>query len=112
MPDPGRFQRLNPTQARDWLAQRPDALLLDARDAAHHARSHLAGSIRLDGRNHETLLLREPKQRPVFIYCYHGNASQTYAGMFSDFGFAEVADLIGGWAAVDPATSALPRWPT
>jgi rhodanese-related sulfurtransferase len=95
------FQRLRPEQARAWLAERPDALLLDAREAHHHAASHLAGCTRLDGRNHERLLMREPKSRPVLIYCYHGHASQTYASMFTDFGFSDVADLIGGWAAID-----------
>ena len=96
-----RFQRLHPAQARAWLAERPDALLLDAREARHHDASHLAGSTRLDGRNHEALLMRQPKSRPVLIYCYHGNASQTWADMFTDFGFNDVADLVGGWSAVD-----------
>ncbi|WP_114971571.1 ankyrin repeat domain-containing protein [Rhodoferax ferrireducens] len=96
-----RFQRLHPEQVCAWLAVRPDALLLDAREARHHGLSHLAGSTRLDGRNHESLLMRESKNRPVLIYCYHGNASQTWANMFSDFGFSDVADLVGGWTAID-----------
>ena len=95
------FQRLRPEQVLDWLAARPDALVLDAREARDHAISHLAGCTRLDRRNQESLLRGRPKSRPVLIYCYHGNASQTWAGMFSDFGFTEVADLIGGWAALD-----------
>jgi rhodanese-related sulfurtransferase len=84
------------------LAAHPEALLLDAREARHHAQSHLGGCVRLDGRNHELMLMRERKSRPVLIYCYHGNASQTWAGMFADFGFGEVADLVGGWSAIDP----------
>ncbi len=99
MSTPTRFQRLSATDVAAWLAQHPGALILDARDAAHHERGHLPGSIRLDGRNHERLLMREEKNRPVFIYCYHGNSSQTYAEMFRDFGFAQVSDLIGGWEA-------------
>lgn len=95
------FQRLRPEQAHAWLAERPNVLLLDARDERHHAASHLAGCTRLDGRNHERLLMREPKSRPVLIYCYHGNASQTWASMFTDFGFTDVADLVGGWTAID-----------
>lgn len=95
------FQRLQPAQAGAWLAQRPDALLLDAREARHHSASHLAGCIRLHSGNHEHLLLREPKSRPVLIYCYHGNASQTWASMFIDFGFTDVADVVGGWTAID-----------
>lgn len=97
--DTRSFQRLSPAQARAWLDAHPDALVLDARTAAHHAAGHLPGSVRLDGRNHEMLLMREPRSRPVFIYCYHGNASQTYAQMFCDFGFRQVADLVGGHEA-------------
>ena len=100
MPEP-HFQRLSPAQISPWLAAHPGALLLDARDAHHHANGHLEGSVRLDGRNHEMLLLRQPKTRPVLIYCYHGNASQSYASMFRDYGFATVADIAGGWTAIE-----------
>ncbi len=106
-----RFTRLTAEQVPAWLQEHPQALILDARDETSHARGNMAGSFRLDGRNHERLLMREDKSRPVFIYCYHGNSSQTYADMFSDFGFATVADLMGGWeawqrAAMDAGPSA------
>jgi rhodanese-related sulfurtransferase len=97
--DARAFQRLNAAQARKWLHAHPDALVLDARSAEHHAAAHLPGSVRLDGRNHEMLLMREPRSRPIFVYCYHGNASQTYAQMFTDFGFKHVCDLVGGHEA-------------
>ena len=96
---PAQFERLRASDVADWLHRHPGCLILDARDEAHHARGHLPGSVRLDGRNHEALLMREARSRPVFIYCYHGNSSQTYAEMFCDFGFATVSDLIGGWDA-------------
>ena len=91
--------RLQAEDVSAWLAARPGALCLDALDAQAHAAGHLPGSLRLDGRNHEALLLRELRSRPVFLYCYHGHASQTYAQMFRDFGFTTVCDLVGGWAA-------------
>jgi rhodanese-related sulfurtransferase len=93
------FVRLGPAQARAWLAAHPDALRLDAREARDFDAGHLPGSVRLDGRNHEALLLRQSKTRPVFVYCYHGHASRAYARMFADFGFATVADLVGGHEA-------------
>lgn len=101
-----RFLRLRAAEVSAWLAERPHALILDARDEQAHSRGHLEGCIRLDGRNHERLLIREARSRPVFVYCYHGNASQTYADMFSDFGFEDVADLIGGWEAWQQAQAA------
>ncbi len=103
-----RFARLRAADLPAWWAAHPDALVLDARDAVHHARGAMPGSLRLDGRNHERLLMREAKSRPVLIYCYHGNASQTYAEMFSDFGFQRVADLMGGWEAWVQSRLSLP----
>jgi len=106
------YTRITAAELPAWLAARPQALRLDARDALRHAEAHLEGALRLDGRNHERLLLTEPKRRPVLIYCYHGHASQTYAQMFADFGFTEVVDLIGGWAAWAIATAEAPTGPT
>jgi len=110
-PNAPGFTRLRAADLPAWWAAHPGALVLDARDATHHARGALPGSLRLDGRNHERWLMREAKSRPVFIYCYHGNASQTYAEMFADFGFAQVADLVGGWEAWAHSGLSLPPVP-
>jgi len=93
------FRRLTAAEAALWCAQHPNALLLDARDAGSHARDGWPGAVRLSGDNQDQLLLRTARTRPVLIYCYHGNASQTWAQMFADFGFTDVCDLIGGQAA-------------
>jgi len=92
------FNRIAPAELDTWLAQHPSALLLDARDAENVARGSLPGSLRLSRDNQDELLLRTDKRRPVLIYCYHGHASQTWARMFADFGFASVHDLIDGYA--------------
>jgi rhodanese-related sulfurtransferase len=91
-----------------WLAARPNALVPDAREAPQHAQDPLAGSLRLDGQNHEILLLCQRRDRPVFLHCYYGKASQSYAQMFVAFGFCEGCDLIGGWKAWRQA--ALEAW--
>jgi rhodanese-related sulfurtransferase len=100
--------RLRADEVSAWRDRHPDALCLDARDAQAHAAGHLPGSLRLDGRNHEELLLAQPRSRPVLIYCHHGNASQTYAQMFRDFGFTTVCDLVDGWAAWEARRTAQP----
>ncbi|ABE34503.1 ankyrin repeat family protein [Paraburkholderia xenovorans LB400] len=93
------FRRLTFDEVRAWLARRPDALLLDARDAASYARDGWPGAVRLSADNQDALLLRTDRQRPVLIYCYKGNASQVCAQMFADFGFTDVCDLVGGHRA-------------
>jgi rhodanese-related sulfurtransferase len=100
------FRRLTVAEVGPWCAAHPNALLLDTRDAASHARDGWPGAVRLCSDNQDDLLLRTARTRPLLIYCYHGNASQTWAQMFADFGFTEVSDLIGGQAAWVAAQSA------
>ncbi len=105
------FSRVSIDQLGAWLNAHPDPLILDARDPGAFAAGNIETSIRLDGRNHEALIFQTPKTRPVFIYCYRGNASQTYAQQFADFGFKNVADLIGGWEALQKALAPAPATP-
>lgn len=93
------FRRLTLAELGAWQVQRPNALLLDARDADSHARSGWPGAVRLSRDNQDDLLLHTDRRRPVLIYCYHGSASQVWAQMFADFGFTDVCDLVGGHAA-------------
>ncbi|KDB07447.1 Rhodanese-like protein [Burkholderia sp. lig30] len=93
------FRRLTVNELDAWRGRHPDALVLDARDADSHARTGWPGAVLLSRDNQDALLLRTMRRRPILIYCYHGNASQTWARMFADFGFTEVCDLIGGHAA-------------
>ncbi len=81
------------------LLQQPDLLIFDVRDADSFAAGRIGAARHLSGANLEHVLLRTPKSQPVLIYCYHGNASQTYAQMFCDFGFKTVYDLIDGYEA-------------
>jgi rhodanese-related sulfurtransferase len=95
------FQRIRAPDVAAWRTAHPDALILDTRDPASHAAGNMAGSTRLDRSNLDQMVLTTTRQRPVLIYCYHGNSSQVYAQQFADFGFAQVVDLIGGWEAWD-----------
>ncbi len=104
------FRRLTVAELGAWRSSRPDALVLDARDAASHARDGWPGALRLSGENQDTLLLRTGHRRAVLIYCGHGRSSQGWAQMFADFGFTDVCDLIGGhaaWAAMATAATAV-----
>jgi thiosulfate/3-mercaptopyruvate sulfurtransferase len=95
-----KFTRLNAAEFAAMLSHDSDNVcVLDSRDADAFAKEHLSGAIRLHTGNLDALILGTPKQRPILIYCYHGNASQQYANMFADFGFAKVHDLIGGFEA-------------
>ena len=76
----------------------PGLVLLDCRDAQSYTQAHVEGAMNLSGANQDRLLLKLNKEAPVVIYCYHGNASKTYAGIFTDFRFQQVYSVDGGYA--------------
>ncbi len=93
-----KFQRIDAATAMQLLT-RDNVLVLDSRDPANFELAHIDNAHRLSSENLDPLLIGTPKATPILLYCYHGNASQTYGQMFSDFGFAEVYSLDGGFAA-------------
>ena len=106
------FKRIDVAEARRLTAQRESELLiLDVRDQKSFASGHIPKAQSASEAIIFGLLTERLKQRPVLIYCYHGNASQTYAQMFIDFGFTEVFSLDGGfehWRQAEGAPIATP----
>ncbi len=92
------YQRIDVSRARQLL-QRDDLLLLDSRDERAYAVAHIDNAVPLNSRSLDHFVFAADKQRPVLIYCYHGNSSQVHAQTFSDFGFREVFSLDGGFEA-------------
>lgn len=100
------FQRISANKAAD-LIQRARAgtvplALFDSRDERSYATAHIKGTDHLSERSFGEVISVLPKDVPVMIYCYHGNASQIYANMFSDFNFKEVYSVDGGYEALAP----------
>lgn len=79
------------------LSQQTDLVIFDVRDAASYQQGHLKRAQHLIEANLQQVLFSVPKTTPLLIYCYHGNASQSYARIFADFGFREIYDLIDGF---------------
>lgn len=75
------------------------ALLLDVRDADSYSAGHVEGARNITFSALSDIIGGTLKAQPVLIYCYHGHASREYAQTLSDFGFAEVLSLDGGYEA-------------
>ena len=97
MNDP-MFYRLFPEEVKELVA-RPNLHLIDVRDPDSFRKEHIETAINATNADVERMIWRLPKQDPILIYCYHGNASQVFAQMFVDFGFSEVYDLEVGFGA-------------
>jgi rhodanese-related sulfurtransferase len=106
------FQRVSPKYASDLILRSRAGIkplaLFDSRDMASYEKSHIKGTDHLTERGFGEVIASLPKNIPVMIYCYHGNASQIYASMFADFQFSEVYSVDGGYEALAPA---LPEFP-
>lgn len=99
------FQRISPSHAIALLAAETDATLFDVRDIDAYRKGHLQGAIQLSEDRFLAWMKKLEKERPVVIYCYHGNASQTYAQMFADFRFSQVFSVDGGYEALSKLIS-------
>ncbi|MGL5018949.1 MAG: rhodanese-like domain-containing protein, partial [Luteolibacter sp.] len=87
-----------------WLADpaRKPPQLLDAREPAEFAVSHLPGAIRVDPEaGAEQVLAKIDKTRPVVVYCSVGYRSSALARRLIKGGHAETMNLAGSifkWA--------------
>ena len=75
-----------------------EANVIDIRDPDSYAGSHLPGAIQLIGKKEaEDFMTKSNKDKPLIVYCYHGNSSQGAASYFAQQGFKEVYSLVGGF---------------
>jgi rhodanese-related sulfurtransferase len=104
------FRRIDAAAAREILA-RGTALVLDLRDPDSYGRGHIEGAELATREDLSHYLFDTPKDRPILVCCYRGNASQAVARTFVELGFFEVYSLDGGYEAWDAAQKAAPASP-
>jgi rhodanese-related sulfurtransferase len=83
------------------LVNRQDALLVDVREQAEYAQSHILNArwvplSQIDARLAE---IEKFKDKPVIVYCASGNRSSAAAAALRKSGFSNVSNLSGGFAA-------------
>ena len=83
------------------LINRQDALVLDVREQAEYAQSHILNSRGLPLSQLEARLgdIEKYKAKPVIVYCATGNRSNTAAALMRKRGFSSVFNLSGSFAA-------------
>ena len=98
------FRCLPASDAAALIRNEPTAAVFDVRDMASYQRAHVDGAAHLSEDRLLAWMRRLPKDAPVVIYCYHGNASKTFAQMFIDFRYSRVFSVDGGY---EPLAAAL-----
>ena len=97
------FRCLSADEALGLIRDEPAVTVFDVRDVASYQRGHLDGAAHLSEDRVMPWMRRLDRDAPVLIYCYHGNASKTYAQMFVDFRYRRVFSVDGGYEALAAA---------
>lgn len=100
------FCRLPASDAAALIRSEPTATVFDVRDMASYRKAHVEGAAHLSEDRLLAWMKRLPKETPVVIYCYQGNASQTFAQMFIDFRYSRVFSVDGGYEPLAEALAA------
>ncbi len=74
-------------------------LFMDVRDAGSFAAAHVPGALHVSDATIEAFLEETPREQPVVVYCYHGNASRGGTAFLLQHGFTDVASMAGGFEA-------------
>ena len=92
------YQEITPVIAQQ-LIESKDVVLLDQRDAHSYKEGHVEGAMLAHDDLTSALIRKKQIDKPVVIYCYHGNSSKDLAALFGNFGFKEVYSVAGGYTA-------------
>ncbi len=92
------YKRISIDDAKE-LIDKGCVTLADVRDASAFDASSIENAINIQQDNVEAFLASTDKDRPLIVYCYHGNSSQGAADYFSSQGCKEVYSMDGGFEA-------------
>lgn len=71
----------------------------DVRDPDSFSAAHIENAVHLAHETMDEFLAIADKDKPLLLYCFHGNSSQGAANYFSELGFKEIYSMDGGYEA-------------
>ena len=92
------YKTVNVDDAHE-LMKNNSVQVIDIRDAASYQAGHIEGAEHIDDTNLENFILEADYERPLLVYCFHGNMSQGAANYFAEKGFEQTYSLDGGFSA-------------
>lgn len=90
------YKRISIQQAKALLDDNT-ATLADIRDQQSFLSSHINNAFHLHNDNLDKFIAQSPLDKPLIIYCYHGNSSQGAGQFLAERGFVEVYSMDGGF---------------
>ncbi|MEE8060027.1 MAG: thiosulfate sulfurtransferase GlpE [Pseudomonadales bacterium] len=99
------FKRISPQDTKA-LIDTGDVTLVDIRDKISFNNGHIQGASHLDNSTVEAFIEATDSDKPLIVYCYHGNNSLSAAQFFSEKEFRDVYSMDGGfemWRTLYPS---------
>ncbi len=93
------FQHFSVNQLIQLSESDADIQIVDIRDAASFASSHIKGSVNLNNENIAGFIAEAYMDQQLIVVCYHGISSQGAAQYLVEQGFNDVYSLDGGYQA-------------
>lgn len=79
------------------LDQKPEALLLDAREKKEYKVSHIQGARWIGYNKFDPKVLKDvPKDQEIIVYCSVGYRSEKITQQLTELGYTNVSNLLGG----------------
>lgn len=92
------FEEISPSQAEKIIAE-GNPLIIDTRDPYSYRDAHIEGVMQSHGDLISHLIDSQQFDRPVIVYCYHGNSSKDLAEVLGRSGFKHSYSMSGGFTA-------------
>ena len=71
--------------------------IVDIRDTESYNSDHLDSAQNITSKNADQFIKTAEKNKPLIVYCYHGNSSQVAGKFFAEKGFKDVYSVDGGY---------------
>lgn len=95
MNDELNFKRISIEQAKTLIDN--GATLADIRDPDSFSAAHIDGAQHVSNISIEDFVREHDLDKPLVVYCYHGNSSQSAAAYLFERGFEDVYSVDGGF---------------
>ena len=94
------FKRIDVHEARALLDAAPEngLQLIDIRDEQSFANGRISTAQHLDNSSVQSFVENADISKPLLVYCYHGNMSQSVAAYFGEQGFEQAYSMDGGFS--------------
>ena len=76
-----------------------ECTFVDIRDPGSYRSAHIPGAVHLHDGNVQEFVQETDKDKPMIVYCYHGNSSLGATAYLLENGFKDVCSMSGGFEA-------------